>query len=143
MVLFQLYFIHPAGIPLHQGDKLRYCRKGIIHSADVGGAHHVIIGAIQSVAHQRVQLRAKQEVARKALRVEIQKALAHAGCRHVAVFVPFPVPAVEQEVRANFHQGKHSRLGQLAGHGPVQLLARPVQFSLIRCAGLYRARWAL
>ena len=128
VIRFQLFLRHVTGVLPDKAGKLRYCCKKVIHSADVGCTHHIVIRTVHCISHSAVQLAAIQEVARKAFRVQIQESLAHAGRGHISVLVLLSVPPVQQEVRTDLHQCKHSSLGDLAHNGPVQVLSSPLHF---------------
>ena len=131
----QLLFVHLAGISGQHFVKPHGCRSQVVDGAQVRRAHHIVILAARHVAHQVVCLGAVEEVARSTPGKQVGEPSQQALGGHVAVLVLLPVPAVEQEVRANFHQGKHSRLHDLAGHGPVQLFSGPLYFGPVFVAG--------
>ena len=130
----QLRLVHVCRVLTQLAHKLCHVPSQIVHGADVRGAHHIIILAVQGVVHQAVHLAAKQKISGRALGKQPGKTAQQAFQGHVPVFVLLPVPPVQQKVRADLHQGKHRRLRHLAPRRPLQLLAGPLQL----CLGLFR-----
>ena len=137
--LFQLRFRHVRRVPVQQLHHIRRdlneIRTHIVDDAQVGSTHHVIILVLDHVVRQAVQFAAIQKVARSALKEQVGKPLCHAGRGHISVLVLLSVPPVQQEVRTDLHQRKHSSLGDLAHHCPVQVLSGPLHFFCCLAAG--------
>ena len=131
MVCCQLFLAHLASVRPQQLDGLGKGSKQVVHRADVGGAHHVVVRAACGVRDNAVDLRSVQKVSGCTLGVQVEKPLAHAGRRDVAVLVLLLVPPVEQKVRADLHQGKYRRLHHLACRRPAQALPSPLYLGLV------------
>ena len=131
VVGFQFLFVHAGGVLPDQGVQLRGSGKQVVDGADVGRAHHIVVRAVHCVAHHAVDFRTKQEVARRALGEQPRKPVPQAFGGHVSVLVLLAIPPMQQEVRTNFHQGKHRRLHHLACRRPAQALPGPLHFGLV------------
>ena len=100
----QLCLVHVCRVLTQLAHKLCHVPSQIVHGADVRGAHHIIILAVQGVVHQAVHLAAKQKISGRALGKQPGKTAQQALQGHVPVFVLLPVPPVQQKVRADLHQ---------------------------------------
>ena len=94
----KLFLTHFTGIRPQQFVKSHGFRAQVIDGCQISHTHHVVCFAAHHIAHKPIQLGAIQWITHRAVCKQVCISFEQTPPGNVAVFVLFPVPAVEQKV---------------------------------------------